>query len=602
MEFSYKKNDNKKLFTSLVDLQVSQCQNYIPLYEKFFTINDTNCNSIQLNNVNSLQSIRSKVTDNIFNGTVLNQTTDLKEKRDIFFKFSPLLDPIKYLIGKYDISNVNLLNLPIYSVTADRNADSKTLDQNNAAYVDGFFTYLTSQMLHIHGFKHGIDFYGSFLALKNDFSIDVCDDIEYMSESEFFNNNKNILYTIDESQATQFINNNNTTRNCKPKLNLNLNLTTLNDHSDTILLQLSDINDLSHLDTIFNSNTNYITNQLSEADIVYDNVKEGNKNKKDTEEDNDNESRSSCSSRFSDTEDEGEEDGKSDNNDNDNDNDNNDNDKEADSYSETSSSSSCCEDQLFVKIKTFPVQVISLECCEGTLDSLVENDEVPLSDDMWDSIVLQLLMTLIAYQQCFHLTHNDLHSNNIMYMKTSEPFLYYKVDEKYYKVPTYGRIFKIIDFGRAIYKFRGNLMCSDSYHKTGDAAGLYNIEPYFNSKKPRLEPNYSFDLCRLGCSLFDAIVDDISDVDELESPILKIITDWCKDDKGKNIMYKMNGEERYPDFKLYKMIARLVHQHTPLNVLRNKHFNKYTVNKKTMKNAKDKNIEVMNIDELPCYV
>ena len=31
----------------------------------------------------------------------------------------------------------------------------------------------------------------------------------------------------------------------------------------------------------------------------------------------------------------------------------------------------------------------------------------------------------------------------------------------------------------------------------------------------------------------------------------------------KNILYKKNGEERYPDFKLYKMIARTVHNHTP---------------------------------------
>ena len=51
------------------------------------------------------------------------------------------------------------------------------------------------------------------------------------------------------------------------------------------------------------------------------------------------------------------------------------------------------------------------------------------------------------------------------------------------------------------------------------------------------------------------------------------------------------------------MIARLVHNHIPLNVLRNKHFNKYIVNKKTMiKNIKDKNLKIMNIDDLPCYV
>ena len=88
MEFSYKKNDNHKLFNALVEnnlLQVSQCQNYIPLYEKFFTINATNYNSINLNNKYSLHSIKSKETDNIFNGVVLNQATGLKEKKDIFF-------------------------------------------------------------------------------------------------------------------------------------------------------------------------------------------------------------------------------------------------------------------------------------------------------------------------------------------------------------------------------------------------------------------------------------------------------------------------------------------------------------------------------------
>jgi hypothetical protein len=321
------------------------------------------------------------------------------------------------------------------------------------------------------------------------------------------------------------------------------------------------------------------------------NVHQKKKDKK-VENDSDNESRSSCSSRFSNTDDEDNEENEEEENE--------ENEEEENEEEESDSSSYDCEKQLFVKIKSFPVHVISLECCEGTLDSLVENNDDPINDENWDSIVLQILMTLITYQQCFHLTHNDLHSNNIMYMKTDEPFLYYKVDEKYYKVPTYGRIFKIIDFGRAIYKFRGNLMCSDSYQKAGDAAGLYNIEPYFNKKKPLLEPNYSFDLCRLGCSLFDTIVDDINDVDDIKSPILKIITDWCKDDKDKNIMYKINGDERYPDFKLYKMIARLVHNHTPLNVLRNNHFNKYALNKKKIKGLKD--ITIMNIDDLPCYV
>jgi len=158
-------------------------------------------------------------------------------------------------------------------------------------------------------------------------------------------------------------------------------------------------------------------------------------------------------------------------------------------------------------------------------------------------------------------------------------------------VPTYGKLFKIIDFGRAIYKFRGQLLCSDSYHPEGDAATQYNCEPYFNTKKPRLDPNMSFDLCRLGCALYDYLMDEPS------TPIHKIMLDWITDDKGRNILYKKNGDERYPDFKLYKMIARTVNKHIPINVLHNSYLDKFIVNKKEVKS----NIGLMDLDAIPSF-
>jgi serine/threonine protein kinase len=259
------------------------------------------------------------------------------------------------------------------------------------------------------------------------------------------------------------------------------------------------------------------------------------------------------------------------------------------------------EEELMAKITNFPVQIIALERCEGTLDSLIMEEDV--SDDEWGSIIIQILMTLITLQEKFHLTHNDLHTNNIMYTTTDKEYLYYKLDGKHYKVPTYGRIYKIIDFGRAIYKFRGNLMCSDSFHNKGDAATQYNCEPYLNKNKPNLDPNYSFDLCRLGCALFDFIIDeeedDNEDIDKIKSPILKIIAGWCKDDKGRNIMYKNNGEERYPDFKLYKMIARTVTNHIPSKVIDNPYFDRFIENKKKIKLSKNQTI--MDIDAIPKY-
>jgi len=174
--------------------------------------------------------------------------------------------------------------------------------------------------------------------------------------------------------------------------------------------------------------------------------------------------------------------------------------------------------------------------------------------------------------------------------------LYYCYKKKYYKVPTFGKIFKIIDFGRGIYKYNGQLFCSDSFQFGNDAATQYNSEPYFNENKPRLEPNYSFDLCRLACSIFDYVVDDMSDIQQLErcSPITRLIVEWCLDDKGMNILYKSNGEDRYPDFKLYKMIARCVHNHTPQEQLKRKEFTSFLVNK----NKIGQNDPVMNIDAL----
>jgi hypothetical protein len=219
--------------------------------------------------------------------------------------------------------------------------------------------------------------------------------------------------------------------------------------------------------------------------------------------------------------------------------------------------------------------------------------ENKINDKEWESIIIQILFILITYQKLFKFTHNDLHTNNIVYNNTEKKFLYYKYDGKHYKVPTFGKIYKIIDFGRAIYTFKNNLHCSDSFSNDGDAATQYNFEPYFNDKKPRLEPNYSFDLCRLACSLFDYFIDDIDNIKKIKSPIKKIIISWCYDDNNKNILYKSNGQERYPDFKLYKMIARIVNNHIPKNVIKNEVFQNYLISKKRINSG-----TIMNIDNM----
>jgi hypothetical protein len=236
-----------------------------------------------------------------------------------------------------------------------------------------------------------------------------------------------------------------------------------------------------------------------------------------------------------------------------------------------------------------------------------------LTKEEWTSILFQVIMTLIIYQKMFAFTHNDLHTNNVMFIETTEEFVYYLYEGQYYKVPTYGRIFKIIDFGRAIYKFRGELICSDSFHPKGDAATQYNFPPYYNPDKPTVEPNFSFDLCRFACALFDYFIYDLRKVEKLckSDPVIRLIVKWTMDDKGRNVLYKSSGEERYPDFKLYKMITRSVHNHVPSTEIHNPIFDEYKItHKKYKKHAamsakflKDgRNTHIlMNVDTLPCY-
>lgn len=74
------------------------------------------------------------------------------------------------------------------------------------------------------------------------------------------------------------------------------------------------------------------------------------------------------------------------------------------------------------------------------------------------------------------------------------------------------------------------------------------------------------------------------------------------DDNGKNILYKSNGEERYPNFKLYKMISRTVHNCIPKEEMNNVLFSNFKLNKKSITLLKKKSIHnIMNIDCIPTY-
>jgi hypothetical protein len=536
--------------------RLTQMQNYNPVYSQFFELTSKNYDTISLNHTYSISSL----------DTIVHTETKETVSKPVFIKYSPLLDPLRYMIGKYDVKNNKTTVLPDNTLNKETTLP-KLLDYNNASYVDNFFCYLTSQLLHKHRILNCLDYYGSFLGIQEKYKANIIDDLDYLQSSSYFTENlgKQFIVAKNEklSDFTQLGSRGNKHKLCISK-------GTLTDLDCISIVEEIEIEDEKGSgetsEELVYENAKRVSETKSErsSSTGSSNNSELNYSSDDDNHDEEDDDYETCSDEEEDEEDEG-------------------------SFSGSDLSD---EDVLSAYIHNFPVQLICLEKCDGTMDELFLRNKINKTNG--SSILLQVIFTLLIFQKAFHFTHNDLHTNNIMYVKTEQEFVYYKYGGKWYKVPTYGKIFKIIDFGRSIYKFQGKQFCSDSFAPGGDAVTQYNFEPFMNKNKARLEPNYSFDLSRLGTSIYDFVIDE-ENPDTMD-PLQQTIYRWCTDDNGKNVLYKKNGEERYPNFKLYKMIVRTVHEHTPENQLQFDYFNQYEVKEW------DGTSTVIDIDALPCYI
>lgn len=537
-------------------LDISEIQNYNPVYSRFFEMDETNYNRIALNHKYHIHDLKT-VTDN----------EDNLVEKDIFVKYSPLLDPLNYLRGKYDLESSVFKTLPKLNSTKE-SCLPKVLDVNNSSYVDGFFSYLTSMLKDTHGWLHGVEYYGSSLAIQKGFKYNIADDVDFLTNSPFFMNNINKHFTLDEDASIilrEYSGEGSRTNKKKisiKELEIDLDIEEIFDTNvvETNAVELNAVESIAH--------ESIAVEYVSESKPIISDS--------DSDSDSDGESDGSVSDSESatteDTDDDNEDDWET----------------ESESGSNDESIFDEEDETMFSYLKEFPVQLIFQEKCKGTLDELIMQRK--LKDNTFIEALLQVVLLLATYQKVFDFTHNDLHTNNIMYVETEKEFLYYRIDGVCYKVPTNGRIFKLIDFGRAIYRFGGKTFCSDSFAPNGDAATQYNCEPYFNEKKPRIDPNPSFDLCRLGCSLYDYVCRD----DEVKTPVQKLVDSWCNDDHGKSVLYKPSGQERYPDFKLYKMIARTVNNLVPSQQLKLDVFKIYV--------SSDVQVDaIIDVDVLPNY-
>jgi hypothetical protein len=530
--------------------QITSVQCYNPIYADIMDANQP-IDKVSLNNKYHIIDL----------ATVIDPITEEIEDKPVFIKFSPLLDPLRYMIGKYEITDEKTKALPTLN-SDETTTITKMTSKHNASYVDNFFCFLTGKMLEQHGFPHGLEYYGSFLGIQDKYKMNVVDDLEYLQSSTFFMENIGKYFKLTQNDSDNYFGDG--SRRNKPKLSI-----PTDNHNNTAI-SVVDLGDIETIDAA----TEIDTDALEE---VYEKKNTTNHSSSSSSYNSSNNSETNYSSEEDnvDSDEESKEDWETES------------ESEEDEESEEED-----EEAVYSYIDNFPIQMICLEKCDGTLDELFMKNKI--NEKTGASALFQIIMMLLTYQEKFNFTHNDLHTNNIMYKTTELPYLYYKYKGKTYKVPTYGRIFKLIDFGRSIYKFQEKIYCSDSFFAGGDAATQYNFEPFMNNNKPRLDPNYSFDLCRLGTSIYDFIIEDehkSSNFDELQ----KTISRWCKDDNEKNILYKRDGSERYPGFRLYKMISRTVHHHTPEEQLKYPFFNQFEVN------AGEDSVPLIDIDSIPVY-
>ena len=407
---------------------IRELQCYNPIYNIFFEMSENNYDSIALNHRYHIQDLKHIVDS--YTGEIVD--------RDLFIKFAPLLDPVRYMIGKYK-SHEGIRTLPSYQ----NKTHDKLSNQNNASYIDNFFCYLSSQILNHHQFLHGIDYYGSFLGIQKKYKMNLMDDIEYLMQSDYFNENKGKMYEI-EQQDDPFANFG--SRNNKNKLaihnNSNVSIITLEDIVD-ISENVDGKEEYSHeciyeksneepADDSSNSDINYSSedDSDSEDDGADDDDDENKTSKKSTENEESKESEEESEENENMDVDEDEDEDEDEDNDEDPDKDetllDNDTSTSKQSSKEITDSSSDADDYETEKsdvplngyIYDFPVQMICLEKCTGTLDELFSKKLLDL--DTAASALFQVIIILYAYQKSFYFTHNDLHTNNIMYVTTTE--------------------------------------------------------------------------------------------------------------------------------------------------------------------------------------
>jgi len=220
--------------------------------------------------------------------------------------------------------------------------------------------------------------------------------------------------------------------------------------------------------------------------------------------------------------------------------------------------------QYYLKCTQIPVNLCMMEKLDQTLDNLLD-DGYNMPEVEWFSVFFQVAFGLATAQKYFSFVHNDLHSSNVMFKATELRNLFFQIGNTYYRVPTFGKITKIIDFARGTFKLGDRWIFSDQFKEDGDAWGQYDYPLDGTLANCEHKPNPSFDLVRLSTTIIQRL-DDVPNVRHFVETI-------TKDDYDNSLCYEEDT------FQLYIDIAHNAHNAIPIEVLARPEFECFKVSR-----------------------
>lgn len=471
-----------------------------------------------------------------------------------FLKVTHLLDPVRWMKGSYSLPRHT--GLPWHSKTWIT-ASSKIQNPNNQAYVEAMASYALGRLREEGVSPHFNEFYGAFCARAGVYRYNLNDEYSSFKRARWFwNGQKKGLYSlcvVDVKNPAAPVMQNLVDEILKEP-------SVMDEESDgapseeEILVEGGDTGEKIELESLH-------SDHFSDVSFATDDDEE-------TDEDDEGEGE--------DEDDEGEE-------------------EENEDY------------RIYATFRDFPVMLVAVEENKGTMDALMDSEEAvgatsgtPEWELRWSAWLFQVVAALSCAQSLLGFTHNDLHTNNVVWTETAEPYFWYKNRAGgVFKVPTFGKLFRIIDFGRSIFSINGKMFISDDFCKGNDAEGQYCFKPLHPRPPPEevVHPNPSFDLSRLAVSLLDGVFPDAPAekkggailsseeglvVKETVSPLYNLLWSWMVDDSGENILIEADGEEKFPDFGLYRHIAAHVHSAVPAQQFSKPAFDQFHVAEKVV--------------------